>query len=458
MSRFNQYWTLITPTATGQPKTQPQTTAQDLIQQVHPEASANSEVPNDRQLQRQLLTLATSGSSLDFKHPATLALRCYISHQTLAICRDLAKKFGQKHLFSASDLLGYVLDDNGKPQTPDSPYRIHSAQILKKFDPAKASLSTWTKQIIQTDDGLNQFLNQQGLRLISDWALLNHAASPGKIKRLLKDAPTLSQTLALVNAYHQVYRQARVLNGERGPCKAPSPQQCQTISDRLTPLSFSLPADQVLDELLNLAKLIREDDIATKRGAPPSQSLDIPDQQAQLEVLVSNSEPEIEDDIPWQLLSDRYQTELSACLHSAAKDVISTRHQRLKPQKAAIYPRAMALFYCEGWKMTEIAPHLGINDQSGITRLLELKQFRADLRHSVIACLQSKLSEILSPHMPPAQLANLDQRLDENLGIQLDQLIKAEKDEAQTPSQHITDRSRLAQVISQVLQELYPKP
>lgn len=453
MSRFSQYWALIAFSATGQHTSQQQPAAQKLIQQLYPGVQANGEVINDRHLQRQLLTQANG----DFNSPAMMALRCYISHQTLAICSNFAKKFGQKHSFQTQDLLGYVLDDNGKPASAKDRYQIRSAQILKKFDPAKSSLSTWTKQLIHTDKDLNAFFNQQGLRLISDWALLN-TATRGKIKRLFLGAATLNKNLALLEAYHQVYRQARLMTGDRSPCKEPSIQQCEAISDLLSAQSFSLSSNQVPGELLALAKLIREDDISVKRGAPPSQSLDVPEQQAKLEAIAIEGDPKIEDEIPWELLVERYQAELSACLHRAAKDVITKRHQRLKPKKAKIYPTAMLLRYCEGWKMAEIAPHVGINDQTGVTRLLDLKHLRADLRHQAIACLQCQLSEILSPYMKPDQLAELDQRLENLLGSELDQLIKAEADETQTPRQYVTERSRLAQVISQVLQEIYPTP
>lgn len=451
MSRFNQYWTLLKLTGSGKGKPQTLPPVKALIQGLNPGVTDTDKVPNDRQLQRQLFKQANG----NFNAPAMLALRCYISHQILAICRDLVTKFGENYLFKLEEILPFVLNDEGKPI--QGSYQPISHKILTTFNPERANLSTWTNRLVTSDDDLNAYLAQQGLRLISDWALLN-TATHGKINRLLPGADHLDQTIVLLDAYHEVYRQARLIKGDRGPCKVPSPQQCQIISDRLTTHSISLSADQVMDELLALAKLIRDDDIATKRGAPRSKSLDIPEQQAQLEALASETEPEVEDEIPWEQLSKLYQAELSACLHSAAKDVITQRHQRLKPKKAAIYPRAMTLFYCEGWKMTEIAPHLGINDQSGVTRLLELKRLRAGLRHHAINCLQSQLGELFSPHMSPAQLAALDQRLDENLGPQLDQLIKDEKDQTQTPRQHVTERSTLTQIICEVLQELYPAP
>jgi len=475
MHRFNQYWTLIRLSDRGEGHPQELPQAKALIQQLHPSIADNreidAEITGDPSFQRQLQQQLLSQANGDFDSPAMLALRCYISHQILIICRDFAKKFGQSHLFSTSDLLGYVLDDSPSPSSftpgsirskgqsqPAPHYRVRSAQILDKFDPAKASLSTWTKQIIQADRDLNDFFHQQGLRLISDWALLN-TATPGKITRLLPGAANLAQTVALLNAYHAVYRQTRLMNGDRGRCKAPTAEQCQAISNALSAQSISRSAAQVLLDLQALADLIREDDIAIKRGTPPSESLDRPEQQAQLDTLASLEASEIEDETPWQQLSDRYQAEFSACLHWAAKDVITKRHQRLKPKKAEIYPRAMILFYCEGWKMAEIASHLGINDQSGISRLLDLKRFRADLRHQAIAQLQNRLSEIFSPHMSPAQLAKLDHRIDITLGPEIDRLIKAETDEAQTPRQYLTNRSTLAQAISQVLKNLYaPQP
>ena len=448
MSCFNQYWTLIKLTGSGKGTPQKLPKVKAIIQNLHSNATETDKVPNNRQLQRQLFEQANQ----DFNSLAMLALRCYISHQTLAICHDFVTKFGDKYALKTEEILPILLDDEGK--LPQGTYKPQSHKILTTFNPERASLSTWSSRLINSNSEFNQYLEQQGLRRITDWAMLN-SVKPNKIKRLQKNAPNLDQTLALLQAYQTVYTHDRLLQGKRGKrCEDPTPNQCQAMSELMVQQGFTTTAESILANLKALAQLIRTE------VAPPSISLDIPDQRDHYENLsLTTDDPELQEFSPADFL-EHSKAELSACLPQIAKDIIQQHHQRLKPKKAVLYPRAMTLFYCQGRTMTEIATDIGMNDQTSVTRLLKLKQLRADIRHGVITHIKPKLSQLVTPHLSPTQLQDLDKNLDHYLGETLDGLIRSEKDQAQMPRQYAESQKRsvLAQVISQILQQLYPIP
>ena len=72
---------------------------------------------------------------------AELSLRCFISHHIYSTCRHLAQQFGQHYGFRTTDLLPYVLDDNGRLSNV---YRPFTLEILERYSSSKAKLSTWT--------------------------------------------------------------------------------------------------------------------------------------------------------------------------------------------------------------------------------------------------------------------------------------------------------------------------
>lgn len=61
------------------------------------------------------------------------------------------------HGFNCSDLLPYVLDDDGRLQ-PTASYQCLSQKILQSFDPDQSSLTTWTTTKVKQYPALNQFL------------------------------------------------------------------------------------------------------------------------------------------------------------------------------------------------------------------------------------------------------------------------------------------------------------
>ena len=295
----------------------------------------------------------------------------------------------------------------------------------------------------------NTFLKEHDILLISDWALLN-SANPTKLTKALGDfhllsAPEIEQSQQLLAAYHQVYRQERILKGDKGRCEDPTPDQCEAIRQHLP--NRAITAIEVFQQLRRLAKRLRDYDLERYHGQPGNTVESI------IETLAPSPAPEAEPeaDLPWARLTEIYQAEFNACLTQAVKDVIEQRLQTLKPQQRQNYLQALRFFYCEGLKMGEIAPLIGLEKQYQVTRLLKLKPFRAEIRHRAIACLQLTLRQQFTALLTPDHLVELDNNLEHHLGPEIDVIIETEVNQAQNRRQHRTKCNRLAEEICQIL-------
>jgi hypothetical protein len=443
------YWTLLQLRANGTTKAKvlpiAQTTLQDLLQQT------GGKIPevHSRIFQGQLLRESQSPLA------AQLCLRCYISHQILNICHQLAEQFGFSHGFTSQDLLSIVLDDDG--QAISGPYRPRSQRILERFDPDIASLSTWSHRLIRCDDELNQFLKQQGLWLISDWAILNNRNSK-TLHRTIATSTRLSrhqieQAPALLESYQAVYRRDRLLHRQRGPCAPPTPEQLNEMGRCLQAQGQPpLTAKALLAELLVLAQELRLDRLSRHDGLRQAVSLE---DLTGVEPVDERSLPV--EPSPWQTLTTFYQQQLSDCLSQAIAAVLAQRIEPLAPTKQQQFLTALRSLYREGLKMGDIASRIGFTAQYQVSRLLNLKALRADIRQRTIACLLVQMREKVTTLVSPEQLQQLDQRLEELLSEQIDALITAEQESTQTPGQYVQEKSRLALEIGRILQENYPE-
>jgi len=126
-------------------------------------------------------------------HPL-LCLRCRISHALEAWLRATHAKHGKKHGLDLMAMASYALDDEGEltirtgPESEEpfvyavlaslpkgllSPF---SAEILRTYQPSLCGLPHWSRLKIQSHNGLKAYFKQNGLLLISDWALLRHSS------------------------------------------------------------------------------------------------------------------------------------------------------------------------------------------------------------------------------------------------------------------------------------------
>ncbi len=404
MDATSRYWCLVRLDSQGRCRFDEQPTAKAWFE-THIQPFDSTIELSDRVIQAQLVQHWRE----DDEHTdlALLCLRCFISHQIQATCQKIANRFGGKYRFVAEDLLPRVLTDDGKPI---GEYQHLAIEILQSFDPAQANLSTWASRLTQQSSELNQvLLTEYGLYQVSDWAILNDTTAE-QVERILRDfhhqsGYEIEQAQTLLRSYHQVYRQARFqqrLAGDRSRCSMPT-------NDQLHQMNPEQPPRRVLAQLRQLADLLRAYRIYARSGLRNTDSIDDPDLPEQAAAAPSDEE------LAQQQFHDQYQQQFLVCLDAAIAHVLNQRRT-----KHPNYLKALQAFQCEGCSMTAIAPMLDRKTQTQVTRLLNLKQLRADIRHAWIQRLLLQIRELAANYATPDQLCSLDQWLEELLQEQID--------------------------------------
>lgn len=83
--------------------------------------------------------------------------------------------------------------------------------------------------------------------------------------------------------------------------------------------------------------------------------------------------------------------------------------------------------------MTAIAQQIGVSGQSAVTRLLQLKQFRADIRHGLLRSLRRVVQDSMVHVTNLDGLNQLDAQIEIALQEQVEQLLQTDQAQAQTP-------------------------
>lgn len=369
---------------------------------------------------------------------AEICLRCYISEQIRQVCLKLAEQFGENHQFKSSDLYPFVLDDifESSRQSQPTEYRSMATKILQTFDPQKARLSTWTTRLVRSEVNLNQFLLEKGLYLISNWALLNDT-SPQQLQRIFKDFHNLNevaitQATRLLIAYHNVYRRARLASkatGNRSKCLDPTINQLQEMAEIL---EIATAPEILLDRLIDLAEKLRQYRIFIKGGKPKQDSWDNPDIQMKVEKQqIDNNSDDGEQNLQGEFLT-RYRQQFLSCLEQAITSVISQWLSKQKEPKKQQFLQALKLFHCQGLSMTAIAAEIGLQRQDQVTRLMQLKNFRADIQHKMLQELRQQVLEMAITYSDADQLIKQEQQIEAALTEQVESEINQAKSEAST--------------------------
>lgn len=435
-----KYWRLVRINSAGQRQVEEIPAAKAFFEQQFPELAGKTEVP-DAEVQRHLLQLMQTEATE--KQRARCCLRCVISHQIDWVCGDLEKRFGEKGGFTRSELLPYVLDDgdvlepkrNSRGQS--SRYQSLATRILQSFDPEQSQLSTWTKRLVISQ--LNGLLLECGVYLVTDWAILNDMTAE-RLQRLLAEvyrlaAPEIERSRQLLESYHAVYRRDRLQQRQprsRSRCEPPTPEQLhrmvEALSDRGMP---GYSPQKVMGELQTLADRIRGSRIPKLEPLPEYPSLRSEGQALEAD----------EEDTHHEFLT-RYREEFGHCLERALEQVVSDRiayHRQKQPPRDRQFLDALHLFYCRHQSMSEIAPQVGLHQQYQVSRLLDLKEFRADVRQKMLRCLCDRCRKLAAKYINPTQLDNLEQNLDAALEEEIDTLIRADAVEANTPNHAFTN-------------------
>lgn len=446
------YWTLVKLDPAGGRRVNELPDVKEFFQQ-----HIDLTLEQDTVIQKHLIELARSEIETHDRTLAELCLRCFISHQIEQACIQLESQFGEYYGFTRYDLLALVLDDEGEGtrQKKQSTYQLLSVKILEKFDPAYASLSTWTTRLVKQHHELNAFLLEQGLCMLSDWAILNDT-KPKKLHRVLTQFHQLTeseveQAILLLESYHAVYRRDRLLQGQKGTCSPPTIAQLQEIGDRLQQqTSRPIPPDAILIRLTVLADRLRQYRISVGGGKPPSQSLDQADTSLLDEVSQHSSNPG--DDLQIEFLTT-YRQQFLGCLENALQRVVNDHLQTLKPPKQQQFLTALTLFHCQKLAMSEIARQIGLKAQYQVTRLLKLDELRTDVRHWMLQCLRKSVKSTVLNYVEPDKLDKIDYQIAVALEEQVDHLIQQEQASSKTPKGYVSN-SLFAQRLCKYLDEI----
>lgn len=73
--------------------------------------------------------------------------------------------------------------------------------------------------------------------------------------------------------------------------------------------------------------------------------------------------------------------------------------------------------------MSEIAPIVGLKAQFQVTRLLKLKEFRADIRQRMLEALGSRIRNVALSYVAPESLQTLDRQVQAALEQQVEEKV-----------------------------------
>ncbi len=435
MSRNARYWKLTRLDLTGHRKVAELPEAKAFFQRQfgddHDDLS-----PID--IQTKLLEIS------DREPLADLCLRCFISNQIEQVCIQLEQQFGLNHGFSRQDLFPLVLDDDGKLTTSrptNSQYLSVARNILNTFDPSKGSLSTWTIRLVKHNRDLNQFLMESGVCLLSDWAILNDT-NASKLRRIMAEFLSISayeteQAIFLLEAYHAVYRVDRLAQrqtGVRGACPTPTEDQLQRIQNELgegTPRS-------ILAKLQQLASQLRQYRVASRAGRLPTVSIESGENVTIGDRLAAPADHEDDGANEQNAFLKAFRSQFGPALESAFNHVIQARTSRYKADKSQSFLAALKLFHCQGRSMTEIAAQVGLQAQFQVSRLLNLKAFREDVRHQMVQQLLAFVKQQAAELMSPDRLQQLDAQIEAALNEQIEGIMQEAAAQAQSPKDYVT--------------------
>ena len=490
MGSASRYWRFVRIDAAGGRKVKTLTPAKTFFLQQFASPTYQLKLAED-DIQRQLLAWS-NGSTWENEPPptveqqtfATTCLRCFISNIVEQVCVQLETQFGIKHGFSRYDLFPFVLNDvdpdlapnlrressiNISPtnvsKDPDlSPkgkaFRPLALEIIETFQPDRGSLSTWTVRLVRRQRTLNSYLLECGVYLISDWAILNDTSLP-QVQRVLSEFHNLTEievtsARLLLEAYHAVYRFDRLEQrrlGHNSRCLQPTQSQLDRIRVRMAAICppeqservAAIPTNRLLGQLQTLAEQLRQYRIYARGGPAPADSLDRTF-ESRGSIPIASPQQQEEENVEQSEFLAFYRQQFLQCLDMAIAATIDRwvdKLARKKSPKHESFLKALVLFHGQGISMGDIAPQIGLKAQYQVSRLLKLKELRADIRQHLAVSLRDRIQAKLSTHHHLNQLQELDTNIDAALAEQIDSLFQEAAAEASI-AQHRPARSLYA--------------
>ena len=456
MSNPSTYWTLVKINVAGNRQIQSIPAAQTFFHQVFADLIKVNNLANG-EIQSRLFNFY-GDTNTDKSLNAHRCLLCFISWEIERVCLNLAKQFGAMGGFTSRDLLPYVLDDDGKLHSTTD-YQCYSLQILQSFDVGQSSLASWTNRRVKQHPALNKFLLECGVYLLSDWAILNDT-QPKQLERILSQFHSLSgieiqQSKWLLTSYHAVYRVQRLQQrkAKTSKCQPPTIEQLQQIGDKLNSLSGgNTSCSDIITGLQQLAQAVREYRIHIRGGSLPTTSIDTAE-GINYNSLASNNVVDDDSENQTGEFLKLYRPQFLECLDNALATVTQTRVSKIRRKdvvKANKFLIALKFFHCQGLSMGEIAKRIEMKAQFQVTRLLKLKEFRADVTHELLLMLKSRVLELARNYSSVESLQVLESQINTALTEQVSSLI-AEAEAEASSSRSEFHKSRFAKRLCEYL-------
>ena len=456
MGSASRYWRLVRIDASGQRRVEEIEAARVFFQR-----HLSDEQLDDALIQQELLRLykgSTEVSNSD-RHLAGCCLRCFISQQIEQVCVQLESRFGSQHGFSRRDLFPFVLTDEGDrgaARRTMTAYRSLALDIIDTFEPSRSDLGAWTARQVRHHRELNRFLQERGVHLITDWAILNDTKLK-QLRQILSEFYRLTpieveQACALLEIYHEVYREARRQqiqeNGGNAKerCIAPTEDQLKQMSQFLQEeANLLLSSAGVLNKLQTLATQIRRYRIYKRGGGFLTDSFD----QPEIRMAAEGIQTEEDDDESADEFLTFYREQLLQCLDQAIAQATTERCTYLQGkkgknlEKSERFLTALRLLHCHGLSMAEIALQTGSAEYQ-VIYLLKLKEFRGLVRQRLLGLLGDRILDKAKLYANPQRLQELDRQLEAALEEQIAELMKQAEQEMFTGNRNSPPRSLFA--------------
>lgn len=284
----------------------------------------------------------------------------------------------------------------------------------------------------------------RGVYMVSDWAILNNI-TPSQLQRIFASFHNLTPSeiqhaSILLESYHAVYRRDRLKQRKTGikrQCLPPTIDQLQQIAQLLNQTANrTFSPEAIMTKLQNTAERLRQYGIYARGGTPATKSINEPETQSAVDRLQSSSINDLDDQDEQTEFLTFYRQQFINCLDQALEQVTSDRFshlQRKDPHKASQFITALQLFHCQGQSMGEIASLVNLQAQFQVSRLLKLKEFRADVRQQMLQALRGLILEQAKAYTDPESLRLLDRQIEVALDEQIANLINEAETEVSIP-------------------------
>ncbi len=323
---------------------------------------------DDRNIQNKLLDIFINSDNKADKINAGFCLRCCISYGIVKAIKTLARQFCTEYSFTIRDILGVVLQDDGREkiildddgttqiliENNGQPIIINfprfAIEIIAHFNPDRSSLENWAYYKTRHNDDLKAFLRcEYRLLLATDWAILNRVTPRGMQGQS-------EENIHIINVYHQVYRNDRIQNQQYGKCSEPSQDQLSRMIDLLNERGFIINYNEDLLEKLN----------------------QLGEDFRQLEIhphMINNDEQN-----PPDALQQFLEPHLIKVLDEAIAHTFDQSIERLKKSHTYKYLvdkfiPSYRLIYVNKMTITKVANELEFTGQSQASRVLKVERF-----------------------------------------------------------------------------------